>query len=668
MSSRTSFFCTTRRSASYNFSRSLLVRSYVAPAVITPEQHPPPRSHNSTKPVKNRLEHAQTLTALHTTRGLLPRVLSPQSPDFAFWSALLKNVSDELSGVTASARELNVVVYPLDEYAGADVLVSALLEDPFSSSEENERVRNRWEGLEGIDRLVINYASDPTPPPTGEPTTDAVIPPAGAASLHLSSSFLTSLTVPVHLVELRPPHTPSHPSQDNLRALYTADVPLIVINPLTTPLNTISTAFQHHPLPPHAIVLVTAPSPASPSETFISNISSHLPPGPSPKILLIDPARAYSGVRALGAAPANALHVQRYSDDAVGSGLTTLMRSLSAEFPPTSSTSATVPSAPERKAAALLRASLSTLHNALSVAADELRAATHIVRILRGEAAQTRRDAHARVSGGAEGKEKIQVMAAMDGADAVVQPALDRLTWWRVLWAPDEVGWRVRVAVRDAWVGVERALLPALAPLPSDQVQLTSTAHKHLSALPAPLRSPVLINTLQQLAHAPSFPVHTSAVLAPLATRLGRFDAATARLARAAQGLLVRVALSVASGAGTLVWGAGAGFWALVGGEGIGAGLLVAVGGVRWAIGRWERARRAWRADWVRVKEGAERDVEGALDETLEKQVLVVPIKASEGIEEIVARRADEIEVLKAEVSQIESVCLFGFAEADLYK
>jgi hypothetical protein len=40
-----------------------------------------------------------------------------------------------------------------------------------------------------------------------------------------------------------------------------------------------------------------------------------------------------------------------------------------------------------------------------------------------------------------------------------------------------------------------------------------------------------------------------------------------------------------------------------------GAGLLVFVGGLRWAVRRWERAQRAWVADWRRMAAGAERDI-----------------------------------------------------------
>jgi hypothetical protein len=196
----------------------------------------------------------------------------------------------------------------------------------------------------------------------------------------------------------------------------------------------------------------------------------------------------------------------------------------------------------------------------------------------------------------------------MARAEDSVLPVLNNMTWWRVLWAPDEIGWRMRQATRDAWVGtIAHALLPALAALPTTQSLHASRAlSRARSALPTTLRSPLLLNALSQLAHAPSFAVTPRALLRPLERRIARLDAGTtSALARAAQVLLLRVAGSVGGGAvmGAAVLAQGIG-------EAAGAGLLVAAVGVRWAIGRWDKARKMWRADWVRVKKAAERDVE----------------------------------------------------------
>jgi hypothetical protein len=48
-------------------------------------------------------------------------------------------------------------VYGVDEWSGAQDLITALLEDPLASTEQQiESLRNRWQGLpEGQESLII---------------------------------------------------------------------------------------------------------------------------------------------------------------------------------------------------------------------------------------------------------------------------------------------------------------------------------------------------------------------------------------------------------------------------------------------------------------------------------------------------------------------------------
>jgi hypothetical protein len=442
------------------------------------------------------------------------------------------------------------------------------------------------------------------------------------------------MPLPVRLIELRPTR---ELSQDNLRLLYTAHIPVILLNPLTTPLTTLSSysslnpkaAILPYPLPPHALLLITSPSPIS--------TSSSIPPtgfelGVSPnRVFFVDPNRALSSSLALRTNAQDVLHVQRYSDDALASGLSMLKREL--QSVPTS----------VQKGDALVSAAVGVLRNSLDGVEAELREAAALVRTIRNETSHESADARRAVFGSvapervsldnrtparihppgsstptkaettatttSQSQSNNKVRAAMARADDIVLPVLDNMTWWRVLWAPDEVGWRMRQAVRDAWVGsIASSLLPALATLPSTQSSQSSRALSRTSALPQTLRSPVLLNALNQLTHAPSFTLEPRALLRPLEHRLlERLDVGpTTALARAAQVLFLRVAGSVGVGAvsGVLM------FMQQVG-EVLGAGMLLgAAAGFRWAIGRWDKMRKMWRADWVRVKGAAERDVE----------------------------------------------------------
>ena len=294
-----------------------------------------------------------------------------------------------------------------------------------------------------------------------------------------------------------------------------------------------------------------------------------------------------------------------------------------------------------QKGDALVSAAVSVMRNSLDGVEAELREAAALVRTIRNETSHESAAAHRAVFGSAPERVSLddristpthppsssptkaettatttgqiqsnnKVRAAMARADNIVLPVLENMTWWRVLWAPDEVGWRMRQAVRDAWVGsIANGLLPALATLPSTQSSQSSRALSRTAALPQTLRSPVLLNALNQLTHAPSFTLEPRELLRPLEHRLlERLNAGpTTALARAAQVLILRIGGSVGVGAvsGVLI------FMQQVG-EVLGAGMLLgAAAGFRWAIGSWDKMRKMWRADWIRVKEAAERDVE----------------------------------------------------------
>lgn len=195
--------------------------------------------------------------------------------------------------------------------------------------------------------------------------------------------------------------------------------------------------------------------------------SSSVPPsvfdlGISPdRVLFVDPARALSSICALRSNPSDARHIQRYSDNGLGSGLSALQRQLQ-----------TIPTSTQ-KGDALLSTAIGVLHISLDSAKEELCEASSLVRTLRSETTHGKEDVRRAVFGPAQepvvlndhtpswqlpsGTTKAskttasdngnKVQAAMARASEAVLPVLDNLTWWRVLWAPDEVGWRMRQAI-----------------------------------------------------------------------------------------------------------------------------------------------------------------------------------------------------------------------------
>ncbi|KZT66376.1 hypothetical protein DAEQUDRAFT_715056 [Daedalea quercina L-15889] len=86
----------------------------------------------------------------------------------------------------------------------------------------------------------------------------------------------------------------------------------------------------------------------------------------------------------------------------------------------------------------------------------------------------------------------------------------------------------------------------------------------------------------------------------------------------------------------------------------IGVGMLGAAAGIRWAVGRFERAKKKWLKDYDRVGEGLERDLTTTLEQTVNDRVLVVADKACDGMEHAAAKRKAEIEELREEVEVLE--------------
>ena len=105
----------------------------------------------------------------------------------------------------------------------------------------------------------------------------------------------------------------------------------------------------------------------------------------------------------------------------------------------------------------------------------------------------------------------------------------------------------------------------------------------------------------------------SAAFLQPLYARRQQLRWPIARLQSTAQRVLLGMGGSAAGGAG-VAWAGWAGQlgildFAMQGETVIGVGMLGAVLGVRWAVGRFERAKKKWLRDYDRVGEGLERDL-----------------------------------------------------------
>ncbi len=155
--------------------------------------------------------------------------------------------------------------------------------------------------------------------------------------------------------------------------------------------------------------------------------------------------------------------------------------------------------------------------------------------------------------------------------------------------------------------------------LASLQASFTDSAHALTRCFPpsSPYHSPVLLNALARIASEPSYALTPAALTSPLHARQAQLGFPTERLHASAQRAVVSMSGSVLGGLG-MAWAGWATELQLLGGmidvgmsteTAVGVGMLGAAVGVRWAVGRWDRAKRRWWKDWDRVGEGLERDL-----------------------------------------------------------
>ena len=111
-----------------------------------------------------------------------------------------------------------------------------------------------------------------------------------------------------------------------------------------------------------------------------------------------------------------------------------------------------------------------------------------------------------------------------------------------------------------------------------------------------------------------------------------------------------------------------------VGGETIvGAGILAGVAGLRWSVGRWEKAKRSFWADWERVGKGLARDLtvrslfpilcllltscmtcrQATLDERFDRYVASAPMAACEQLEGLEKKRREELAELGSQIDTL---------------
>lgn len=261
-----------------------------------------------------------------------------------------------------------------------------------------------------------------------------------------------------------------------------------------------------------------------------------------------------------------------------------------------------------------------------------------------------------------------EVAEALKLAEKNVREVMTRLNWWRMLGRVDEISNIVTAAVETAWCPVlEKKLILRTGRLSTIQDALTAASFTMLSTHPS-IPSAILRNTLEQLTFSTEYPLTPETLTNPLhARRRQMIDYPTTRLHLAGQRAVLGMTGGILSGAcvswaGWYGWlvGSGEGLFSFVGmdaGTAMGVGILVALSSLRWAVGQWERSKRKWWQDWVRVGEGLDRDLRATLQGVMQEQVTIVAATTCTTLTTTVAQREEEIEEVVEDLKKLQA-CL----------
>ena len=347
------------------------------------------------------------------------------------------------------ASNVSVTVHGVHSDSGAFDFVTALLEDEFSNPENTNLLHTRPRN--------ITHSIQSSPTPSQSPD-----------SLSLCSQWLTRFPTPVEIVEL-----PSATSDADLMTLLTADIPVVVFNPIATSLTSVLQSPLYRAVldHPHAVLVVigveTPETRSYVQSLFASSSQSERDSGQAeervqtlwnkpPKVIYVNPSQALESLSTLKKNPGSLQSIGVYQHGKLSSRISDFDGAVRESLKETQAIlgNGAPPHAPT--AVALLHRSLNLARRSLN---DNLREVDDLrggIGGLLGEAEKTKVCLHPDVLGiwdGIRGKETEidEVKKAMVKSREDVGRALDRLRWWKLLWRVDDVQDIVNAAIQQQW-------------------------------------------------------------------------------------------------------------------------------------------------------------------------------------------------------------------------
>ncbi|KAJ7632682.1 hypothetical protein FB45DRAFT_1057722 [Roridomyces roridus] len=563
-----------------------------------------------------------TLKLLESTAALVPQVFARDSP----WNGLLSSLVADLQ---SHPRPVRLVVCGTHS-SGARDLVTALLDEPFASSQQARSLRERRATpcTNPVGVLLSHPDASDGQNRYGNPADTS------ENALRMPLAYLDQFPVPLEIVETTDP-----------ALLQTADVPLWVSHLEDLPALTITR--------PDALVAINIDPTVS--QPRASTSRSTVPPA---QYLYVSPSQALGALKVLTESPGSPEAVQRYQSAFVASRLPILAQALDGIL----TSLENIDKVRNRTALAQIRSALAACHAEIQRSRAELDSVAAGVSELNTRVEEERAKVNRDVFGSPENH---AVDHALKDATDMLKFKLDAMRWRRMMWSVDEITTYLTTTMNRIWcVGLEKQLTYHAGRLFVLQRDFTERAFALLAPSNAgSLQSPVLLNKMRQLVASPTFSVTPATLIDPLNARGKQIlEFPTTRLHVAGQRALFQIggcsvagmAISWAGWVGDLVdasnvWGIAT----LEPSTAMPTGVLVMLLGVHWSVRTWNRARKQWWDDLLRVSGGLKHDITEVLDKTMENQVLVVARTGCTDLSKRLVERKSELERLQEEVDAL---------------
>ncbi|KAJ7282942.1 hypothetical protein C8J57DRAFT_1463522 [Mycena rebaudengoi] len=573
---------------------------------------------------------SETLDLVQAAVAFLPQVQSIlNASQIELWNGILSaSVADLRSTELRPAR----LIVSGPDFTGARDLATAILirdvhpEDVYLKNdiERYRAVRERW----------ICAPPGKTSLTTGNSANN---------DLHLPL-ILDRLPVPLQVTELTPAADPV--------ILYAADITVFVSGFEELHKVTITN--------PNSLVVVNMDIPAK-SQPRASSSRLSL----ASQYLFVSPSQALNAWRYLKGDPDNGSmlepheQIQCYSEAHQASRLGMLLESIREILWSLGDDPSTLRN---RTALATLRGAFDTWSAAIQDAKTTLDGLSAQINDVQSILDEERAKVHRAVFGAPE---EDTVERAVKAARDTMKLMMDRYSWNRMAWNTTGMGNCITVAMKRAWcTDLDIELTSHARRLAGVQRTLTASAFALLaSADKARLNSPILLQTLNELADSPTFFIAPEELTAPIHARSAQITKSstiqlqsTARRMMFQTGaiLLISVTINWTSMATELI-GNGGFLQPMVA---LPTAVMIGTAGVRWGVWRWNRIKQVWWSSFGSAADGLKQDLSDTLDRIVEDKVVVVPKTACLELSKLVGSRRLELDRLQHDLDRLAGAVL----------